>query len=94
MSSAPNASRRVHEVLGPAPLADVVVVRDGLAAALLDDVDDLIGGRLVGALAGVGSAEVVDDDLRALRGEFERLASTHASPRAGDDRHLPIEQPH
>ena len=95
MSSAPNASMaELTRFLAPPQLAHVVVVRDGFAAAALDDVDDLVGRRLVGALAGVRAAEVVDDDLRALRRELERLAATDAPPRTGDDRDLAVEQPH
>ena len=50
-SSRPKASTRgADDVLGAVEVGDVVVVGDGLAAPALDDVDDLVGGALVGAL--------------------------------------------
>ncbi len=43
-------------------------------------------GPAVGALALVAAAEVVDDDLRALPGEQQRVFASDAAARAGDDR--------
>ena len=63
--------RGVDDVLGAVEVGDVVVVGDGLAAAALDDLDDLVGGLLVGALARDRATEVVHDDLGALVGELD-----------------------
>jgi hypothetical protein len=82
------------EALGPGPVADVVVVGDGLAAPLGDDADHLVGRALVGAVAGDARAEVVHDDLGTLGGQLERLATADADARAGDDGDLPVQQPH
>ena len=76
---------------GALEVGDAVVVGDGLAAAALDDVDDLVGGRLVGTLAGDRAAEVVDDDLGAVVGEHDRLAPPDAAAGTGDDRDLAVE---
>src|SRR5262249_23301350 len=81
-------------VLGAVEVRDVVVVGDRLAAPALDDVDDLVGGALVGAFAGYRDAEVVDDDLRALVGQLDGLAPPDAVAGAGDDRDLAVQQPH
>ena len=74
-SRRPNASIAVSMMFfGAVGVGDAVVVGDGLAAAALDDLDDLVGDPLVGALTGDRAAEVVDDDLGAVLGE-------HAAPR-------------
>src|SRR4029453_13641715 len=67
---------------------------DRLAASALDDVDDFVGGALVGALARHRDAEVVHDDLRALVGQLDGLTSSYAVARAGDDGDLAVQQPH
>ena len=77
--------------LGALEVGDAVVVGDGLAAAALDDVDDLVGRRLVGALAGHRAAEVVDDDLGTVIGERDGLAPPDAVTGARDDRDLAVE---
>ena len=61
--------------------------------ALADDlVDDLAGGRRVGASAFGGGAEVVDDDLRPLGGEQPGVAAADPSSRSGDDGDLAVQQ--
>ena len=80
--------------LAPSNSVDAVVVGDGLAAPLGDDVDDLVGGPLVGTLAGYRAAEIVDDDLGAVVGELHRFAAPDAVARSGDDRHLAVEHAH
>ena len=94
VEAAERVERGADDVLGAVELGDAVVVGDGLAAALRDDVDDLVGGPLVGALAGDRSAEVVDDDLGAVIGELYRFAAAHTVARSGDDRHLAVEHAH
>ena len=59
--------REVDEALRALPVGDAVGVGDGFAAHRVDLVDDLLRGRAVLALAVHVAAEVVDDDLRALR---------------------------
>ena len=94
-SRRPNASIAVPMMfLRAVEVGDAVVVGDGFAAALLDDVDDLVGGPLVGALAGHRPAEIVDDDLGAVVGEHDRLAAADTVARSGDDRHLAVEHAH
>ena len=51
VEAAERVDRGADDVLGALEVGDAVVVRDGFAAAALDDVDDLVGGALVGALA-------------------------------------------
>ena len=48
---AERVERGADDVLRALEVGDAVVVRDGFAAALADDVDDLVGGALVGAFA-------------------------------------------
>ena len=84
----------LHHGLGAGPARAVVVVRDALAAGGRDLVDDLLRGRLVGALTGAGAAEVVDDDLRALAREQQRLGAPDAAARARHDRDLAVEESH
>ena len=91
---AERVDRGADDVLGALEVGDAVVVGDGLAAALVDDVDDLVGGALVGAFAGDRAAEVVDDDLGAVVGEHDRFAAADAVARSGDDRHLAVEHAH
>ena len=94
-SRRPNASIAVlDDVLRALEVGDAVVVGDRFAAAALDDVDDLVGGALVGAFAGDRAAEVVDDDLGAVVGEQDRLAAADTVARSGDDRHLAVEHAH
>ena len=76
--------------LGAVPVGDIVGVRDRLAAERRDLVDDRLRGPGVGATAVDGAAEVVDDDLRALRGQLERVAPPDPAPRTGDDRDAPF----
>ena len=62
--------------------------------ARLDELDDLLGRVLVAALALEGGADVVDDDLGALRGQQEGLLPTDPPTRAGDDGDLAVEHSH
>ena len=94
VEAAERVERGADDVLGAVEVGDAVVVGDGLAAALGDDVDDLVGGPLVGALAGHRPAEIVDDDLGAVVGELHRLAAADTVARSGDDRHLAVEHAH
>ena len=94
VEAAERIERGADDVLGSLEVGHAVVVGNGLAAALGDDVDDLVGRSLVGTLAGHGSAEIVDDDLGAVVGELHRLAATDAVARSGDDRHLAVEHAH
>src|SRR5207253_10724880 len=84
----------VDDPLGAVVDGNIVVVGDGLAPAAANELGDLLGRPLVGALAGDRAAQVVDDDLRALGGELERLAPADAVPGPGDDRHLVVENAH
>ncbi len=87
--------RGVDDVLRAVEVGDAVVVRDGFAAPLDDDVDDVVGGALVAfAFAAHRSAEVVDDDLGTVIGEHDRFAAADAVARSGDDRHLAVEHAH
>ncbi len=63
------------------------------APPVADDlVDDLAGGRRVGASAFGGGAEVVDDDLRPLGGEQPGVAAADPSSRSRDDGDLAVQQ--
>ena len=91
---AERVDRVLDEAAGAGEVGDVLAVGDGLAARGLDLGDDLLRRRQVGALAGERAAEVVDDDLRAGRGERERVRAADAAPGAGDDRDLAREVRH
>ena len=84
----------VDEVLGPLPRADVGGVDGAVAAARLDELDDLFGRVLVAAFALEGGPDVVDDDLGALGGQQQGLLASDASSCAGDDGHLAVEHSH
>ena len=73
-----------------ASVLDRVVIRDGLAAGLLDLSNDLVGrlGRL--PLAGGRSAQVIDDDLGTAGCQKECVASAQALRRAGYDGDTPV----
>ena len=86
--------RGADDVLGAVEVGDAVVVGDGLAAALVDDLDDLVGGALVGALAAHRSTEIVHHDLGAVVGEHDRFAASDTVARTGDDGHLAVEHAH
>ena len=84
----------IDHVLGALEVCDVVEVRRGFAAHRLDLVDDLRRGTVVLTRAVVFAAEVVDDDLRALAREFERVAAADTPPGSGDDRNFSIQKSH
>src|SRR6202035_3741523 len=86
--------RRVDEAGGAVPVGDVVAVGDGGTAGALDLVDDGLRGARVASGAVAVDPEVVDDDLRALAGELERMGSTEAASRAGDDGDSPLTDSH
>src|SRR5690606_41821125 len=71
----------------------VRVVGRRLTAPGLDDVDGQV--RVAArTLAGHRSAEVVDDDGRAVLGQLHRVAAADAVPRSGDDRDLAVQHAH
>ena len=92
----PNASTAVLiEALAALPVGDVVGVGDGLAAHGLDLVDDLLAPAVRSSPDAVdGAAEVVDDDLGALRREQQRVLAADAPAGAGDDRDASVECTH
>ena len=96
MSSEPKVSIAWSTtLLAAGPRADVVAVDRGLAAVLPDQGHDLLGRvDVAGALAVQTRTDVVDHDAGALGGEQERLLAPDAPSRAGDHRHLPVEQSH
>jgi hypothetical protein len=73
----------VHHLDGLGDVADVGLDGDGVAAHLLDLLDELVGGFL-----GVG---VVDDDLGAAAGELNGHRRANATAGAGDEGDLAIE---
>ena len=85
---------RVDDVVRRRVVGHVVVVGDGLTTATLDDVDDGLGGALVGPFSADRTAEVVHHDLRSVVGQHDRLAPPDAVAGAGDDRHFAVENPH
>jgi hypothetical protein len=76
--------RLVDHPSGTVEVGDVVVVGDGLAAGRLDLVDDLLGGCGVGTGAVPAAAAVGDDDLRAIRGEQQRVLAADPAASACD----------
>ena len=90
-SSRPKASRaEPTRRCGALPVGHVVAVDDGLAAGRHDVVDHLLRRGHRAARAVELGADVVDDDLRALAGELERVTAADAAPRAGDDDDAPL----
>ena len=75
---AERVDRLLHEPLRAVPVGDVLAVDDGLAAERLDLLDDLHRRARVAALAVHVAAEVVDDDLRALAREQQRVLAARA----------------
>ena len=84
--------RRVDQPLGALPVGDVVAVDDRLAAQVaLISATTCWAGVASPPVAVVGAAEVVDDDLGALRGEQQRVLAADAASRSGDDRDATVE---
>ncbi len=86
--------RGVDHLPGRVEVGDVAVVGNRVAAPLLDELHDGVGILLAGAVAPNRAAEVVDHDLGAVLGQFERVAAPDAVRRTGDDGDLPVEQSH
>ncbi len=66
-------------------------VRDGDAAALLDLLDHLFGGRCARTGAVGGPAGIVDDDLGAFSRTEQRDLASDATACAGDDDDLVLQ---
>src|SRR5262249_17189858 len=75
----------VDHVLGAVPARDVVAVGHRFAASLLDGLDHFVGRTGVRAAAVDLGAEVVDDHLRAVRGQHDRVLAADAAACAGHD---------
>ena len=84
----------VDQPLGALPGRDVVAVGDGLTAHAGDLRHDLLGRAEVATRPVDVAAEVVDDDLRALPGQAQRVLAADAAPRAGDDGHPAVAKTH
>ena len=91
---AERVDRTLDDLPGALEVGHVVAVGDGLAAPALDDVDDLVRGRRVGALTGDRAAEVVDHDLGAVIGERDGLAAADTVAGSRDDGDLAVEHAH
>jgi hypothetical protein len=72
-------------------VGNVAVVGHGDATSLADQRDYLVG-ILARALAVDAGTQVVDHDLRAVPGEFQRMAPTDAMTGPGDYRDLVLEE--
>jgi hypothetical protein len=83
-----------NEASGTVPVSDVVTVCDRDAARGADLVDDLLSRAAARARPVELDAEVVDDDLRALRAERERMRATEPPRSAGDDDDTVVADPH
>src|SRR5262249_55292063 len=62
------------------------------AAGLADFLDHLAGRRGIFAASLAARADVVDDDLGAVRRQHERVLAAEPAPRAGDDRNAALAQ--
>ena len=82
---AEGVDRGLHDPARAFEVGDVVAVDDRIATHRLDVFDGLLRGRKVGALARRVAAEVVDDDLRALARERERMLAADPATRPGHD---------
>ena len=96
-STVPNASRAAPTMAAP-PSGVAMVSRFATAvppAATISATTSSAGGDVGAAGHAVGVAdpdpEVIDQHLRATRGEQEGVLATEVAPRAGDDDDLPVE---
>jgi hypothetical protein len=84
------ASERVDglrdHAAGAREVADVAVACNGLTARGDDLVDNLLGRRRLQARAVEIDVEIVDDYLRALLGEQQRVLASKPVSGAGDER--------
>jgi hypothetical protein len=81
-----------HHRLGIREVGHISRIGNRLPTCGNDLLDHLLRGRFAGALARQRDAEVVDDHLRTMTGELERVSPADASPRSGDDRDPAFEQ--
>jgi hypothetical protein len=70
------------------------VIRSGLATHGLDLGNDLFGRRGGVTRAVECTAEVIDDDLRTLVGEEQRVLSPDAATGSGDDCYATVQRTH
>ncbi|MET4723580.1 hypothetical protein ABIF63_007686 [Bradyrhizobium japonicum] len=83
--------RGLHDLAGGDSLRHRLEIGHRDAAALLDLVDHLLGGRSAGTGAVGGNTGVVDDDLGALRRAEQRDLPPDAAACAGDDDDLVLQ---
>ncbi len=79
--------RGVDQALRAFPRRHTVSVGDGFAAHSFDLLDHLFGRRKVAAAAVDVAAEVVDDHLRTVRGQAQRVLPPDTPTGASDDGH-------
>ena len=85
VDAAERVERGLHDLVGVLRLADRQRRGDRLPARLLDLVDHLLRRAGVAARAVERGADVVDQDLGALRRQHDRDGAADAAARAGDD---------
>ena len=78
--------RLVDHALGAGEVADVVAVDDGVASHSGDLCGNVLRGRRIRSGAVGFAAEIVDDHLRAMTCEHERVFTPNAATRTGHDR--------
>src|SRR6202042_2226351 len=77
--------RRGDDAPGAVPFRDVVAAGDRLPAERTDLRNHFGSGGAAAADTGQGRTEVVDDDLRALARERQRVGAPEPAPGAGYD---------
>ena len=89
VDAAEGIDRGLDDVGGRSRVRHRIEIGDSLAAGLADGVDDLFGRvRVTAAFAVGGAAEIIDNDLGALRRAKLRNGAADAAPRASDDHDL------
>src|SRR5215510_5986689 len=77
--------RLLDHRLGPPSVADIMRIGDRLAAGLLDGVRHLACRRGIAASAVDAGTDVVDNDLRSMRREQQRMLASKSPSGSRDD---------
>jgi hypothetical protein len=86
--------RLLDHPFGTGRVRDVVAVGDGLAPGGEDLADDLLGRCAVRTGTVRPATQVVDHDLRTLRGEEQGMFAAYAAASSGDDGNASLQRSH
>ena len=91
VDAAEGVERALHDRRAALGRRHRIGVEHGLAAGVLDLVDDLLARSRAATGAVDGATDVVDDDQRAPARQEQGVLPPQAAARTGDDRHLAVE---